>query len=246
MPFLAAFGDMLKEQPEIPEFNPINTQDELVKAAQANKGALGSIQELAKESDKFSQEQLMARLREIVPDADKLLKNISKNIDSQVRGEIPDDVSAAVSRDSASRAFAGGYSGSQRAGALRTRDLGLTSLDMTQRGMDNATRWLQVARSTLSAPQFDVTSMFISPEQQIKNTWMNTEASMNNQWMKNQQEAEGSMGTIWGNALNQADSFIQQIAVSAAGSLGGGGGGMGGAGAKAGGAGRTSYTFGGY
>ena len=88
--------------------------------------------------------------------------------------------------------------------------------------------------------------MFISPEQQIKNTWMNTEATMNNQWMKNQQEAEGSMGTIWGNALNQADSFIQQIAVSAAGSLGGGGGGMGGAGAKAGGAGRTSYTFGGY
>lgn len=229
MPFLAAFGDMLKEQPEVPDFKPISTQDELSKAAQSNLGALNDIKQLARESDSFSQEQLLSRFRELVPDFDKLLKNVSSNIDSQVRGELPDSVSEAVSRDAASRAFEGGYSGSPRAAALRTRDLGLTSLDMTQRGMDNATRWLQTARATLSAPQFDVTSMFISPEQQIKNTWMNTEAEMNNQWMKNQQEAEGSMGTIWGNALNQADSFIQQIAVSAAGSMGGGGVGRSGA-----------------
>jgi hypothetical protein len=219
MPFLAALGDLLKDQPDIPKFKPISAADEQVRAIDANRGAIASIKALAKEVDSLTAEQFQARLSQLVPDSRDILSSTSRNIASMSRGEIPEDVASAVERRSAASAYAGGYSGSQRAGFLRTRDLGLTSLDLTQKGLDNATKWLQMVNT--ASPQFDVTSMFLTPQQQLENTWKNTAAEMNNKWMRNQQEAEGSLGTIFGNALNQTDSFIQQIAASAVGSAGG-------------------------
>ena len=49
---------------------------------------------------------------------------------------------------------------------LQARDLGLTSLQMTQQGLSSAERWLATVRNT-QAPMMDVTSMFISPSQKF-------------------------------------------------------------------------------
>lgn len=234
MPFLAALGDLLKKQPKVPKFTPIDPGAEQLKAISSNAGAISELKRLAGEVNNLSIDEFKSRMGQLIPQFESTLANVSGNIDTLTRGEIPEDVASAVERRSASRAYAGGYGGSERAGFLRTRDLGLTSLDLTQRGFDAASRWLTTVNNAV--PQFDVTSMFITPQQQIQNTWMNTQAQMNNQWMKNQQAAERNPGTIFGNALNQADSFIQGIAGAAVGGFGVGlgGGGIGAMGAQSG------------
>ncbi|MCC7375385.1 MAG: hypothetical protein IT581_12090 [Verrucomicrobiales bacterium] len=53
-----------------------------------------------------------------------------------VRGEIPQDVTDAVYRNTAERAVGGGYAGTPMHGNLTARDLGRTSLDLTTLGND--------------------------------------------------------------------------------------------------------------
>lgn len=228
MPFLAALGDLLKKQPKIPTFTPVVPGEEQIKAIRSNTNAIADLKKLAEEANNLTVDEFKRRLSMLVPDSGQILSNVSSNIADMTAGNIPEDVASAVERRSAARSYAGGYGGSQRAGFLRTRDLGLTSLDLTQKGLDNATRWLTTLNN--AAPQFDQTSMFITPQQQLQNTWLNTRAQMNNDWMKAQQEAEKNPGTIFGNALNQADEFIQQAVIAYLGGAGGGMMGGGGAG----------------
>lgn len=66
-----------------------------------------------------------------------LLGNIGQlgtNTAAQLRGEIPTDVSGQIQRNTAEQSIFGGYGGSDMARNLTSRDLGLTSLDMMQRG----------------------------------------------------------------------------------------------------------------
>lgn len=88
-------------------------------------------------------------------------KKISDNIAAQARGEIPDDVQQLLQTNAATKSLYGGFGGTQAARNLTARDFGSTSLAIKQQGLDSASRWLQVAR----ANTFDVTSMFLNPEQ---------------------------------------------------------------------------------
>ena len=56
---------------------------------------------------------------------------------SMIRGEIPDDVVAEIERVTAEKSIQGGFSG-QAARNLTSRDLGLTSLELSQQGIQNA------------------------------------------------------------------------------------------------------------
>ena len=64
------------------------------------------------------------------------IEKLSEANASMLKGEIPADVSAAVRRSAAESSLAGGlFGGSSR--ALTARDLGRTSLDIRQRGIEN-------------------------------------------------------------------------------------------------------------
>lgn len=206
MPIFGLLGSLIKKKPEVPTFRPIDPSTEAGKAISGNRANFSEAAALASEADQFNQDQLLARMRSLVPNIDGITQQASSNIESQLRGEIPDDVAAQVARTSASKAFRGGFSGSQRAGNLTTRDLGLTSLQLTQTGLDSASRWLQTAKSTLSAPQMDVTSMFITPAQQIQTAWQNEQARMSNQFMKNQVDSEFSFGNRLASGLSGFDA----------------------------------------
>lgn len=212
MPILGLIGGLLKKKPDVPEFKPVDSGAEGAAAITANRSNFAGIKELAGQTNDFSQEQLMKALRGVVPDADKILGKASENTYSLLRGELPDDVESSVNRSSAAKAFSGGYGGSGAAKNLTLRDLGLTSFQATQQGLSNAAMWLQTARQTMVAPQFDVTSMFISPQMQVENTWRNRQAEFNRNFMQNQLDAQYSFGSQLGNTLQQTDSFLQQAA----------------------------------
>lgn len=100
---------------------------------------------------------IMALLEKILPGYGEMVAQGSKNTLSLLKGEIPKDVQAAIQRSSAFKSLQGGYGGSSMARALTARDLGRTSLDLTEMGGNAAQRWAGltqagVAPFTVTAP----------------------------------------------------------------------------------------------
>lgn len=65
------------------------------------------------------------------------LSSIGGNIASETSGQLPDDVIRQITQSAAERGVATGSPGSENSNAAMLRALGLTSLDLTQRGQSN-------------------------------------------------------------------------------------------------------------
>lgn len=122
------------------------------------------IDKLAKRTNTSNQSELDRLLGTALPGVKDAVQLAQNNTLSMLRGELPADVAASVTRGAAERSKAGGFAGSENAGALNVRDLGLTSLDMMREGSNSAQRWIQTARQFLMPQLFDPTSMFITPQ----------------------------------------------------------------------------------
>lgn len=217
-----AVGGMLQEKPKVPDFKPINTTKEQAAAVAGNIANFGQISRLAGQANQFNQDQLNTMLESAVPGYHNMVTSIGGRINEFLSGEIPKDVMGNIERSSAHRALSGGYGGSGMARNLVARDLGLTSLQLIEKGIDAGSRWIATARANTVAPQFDVSSMFITPQQRIQTQMWNREGQFSRDWLKNQIDAEYSMGTIWGKAIQTTDQQVTQAAMSMAGSAAGG------------------------
>lgn len=230
------------DKPVVPDFPTVNTSDEIGKALSANLANFGSASNLASKTNKFNFDEIQKMLRESIPQYDEMMKSGSSVIASELKGEIPADVAAQITRSGAVKALTGGFAGSGMHGNLLAKDLGLGSLEIMNRGIGAAERWIASARSTI--PQFNVASMFISPAQQIAVTSANNENTFRRQWLSNRIDAmpDPTMAAI-GRGIEIESQQIAQLASSALGSVGGmmGGGGGGGGGGKSGGYNMQSY-----
>lgn len=121
------FGRRAKTAP----FVPLNLSDEQRKAVEGNLSNKDSIDTL---------------LNRMMPGFSDILKQGSTNTLSELRGEIPKDVQDSIYRQSAFQALSGGFGGSGMAHALTARDLGKTSLDLTNMGNNSAQLWSQFAK----------------------------------------------------------------------------------------------------
>jgi len=136
--------------------------------AKANLQNLPEFQKLAGAANAFDTEQINKMLATVYPELGKTSEQIGKNTLAMTRGEIPEDVAAAVTRSSAARALGGGYAGSKAHGNLVARDLGLTSLQLTQQGLDSASRWLAASRQFRTPQGMNVGSMFVQSQLPMK------------------------------------------------------------------------------
>lgn len=221
---------LFKEKAKFPGFTELSPQAEQLKSISGNMAALPESSALAAGVNRFNQDQILAMLKEVAPTYEKMLALQSGNIESLLKGEIPDDVGNAIQNSVAARAIGGGIGGSQAHGKVLAKDLGLTSLDLTQKELDSATRWLTSVKQNLTAPIFDVTSMFISPTQQFQMATQERNNLFNYTWAKNQYDVVpepweravgGLMDWVANTALSAAEMYTGQM-------MGGGMGGMGG------------------
>lgn len=213
-------GGLLQEKPKVPEFTPVDTKQEQANAINANLQNLSSAQELASKTNAFNYDQMTGMLKKFIPNYDQLLSQTGSNIESMLKGEIPKDVQDQIMRNVAQRGIAGGFSGSGFGRNLEAKDLGLTSLQLTQQGFDAANRWLSTARSTMPN-LFDASSMFITPAQQLAVATDNRNGAFQRQFTQNQLNAQYAPGTIVGQAIIKTDDQITQMASSIAGSAAG-------------------------
>lgn len=137
-------------------------------AINANIAALPSIQELGAGVNTFNQEQLLTMLRKAIPGYDDIVKKAGENLNAGLRGEIPQDVADAIKRNAAVKSLYGGFGGSGMADSLQARDLGLTSLQITDRALGSAAQWMNAQKAIAVPGLFDVSSMFITPQQQFE------------------------------------------------------------------------------
>lgn len=196
--------------PDLEPWQPVNAQGEQQTAIAGNISALPQSQKLASRTNTFAQSEIQRMLELAMPGYVKLRDKGTEAISSLVAGEIPKDVQSAVTRNAAARSLYGGYGGSGMARNLTARDLGLTSLDLMSKGLDSATKWISQSRTL--APTMDVTSMFLSPAQQVNFAASERDKRLNYTNTKNQFEYAndpvrgvegflGGVGDMFGTAL---------------------------------------------
>lgn len=200
---ISTIGNLIKTKVKLPDYVPVNTSAEEGKAINANIANLPENFKLGSATNDFTQAELLKAIRTVVPNFDQLSAKMGTNLAAKLSGEIPPDVAAAIVRHSAAAGVANGTSGSNFSGNLTTRDLGLTSLDQINSGMTQTNQWLSNVRQNLTAPQYNPSSMWISPAQQIQVTAANNEGQYNHDFLNNQLKASQSTASIVGAGLEQ-------------------------------------------
>lgn len=225
-------GDVIRDAPPAPNVNP---SEEALKAILGNLKLLPDAARLGAGAQEALDKQTLASLERLIPGWSNISKNITGNIDALSRGELPQDVQNQISRKAAEMGISTGTSGSDFDKYRSLRNLGLTSLQATDKALDSASRWMQTVRS--GAPRFDFTNAFIKPETQIQAQMWNEENRWNVAWLETQLKAQPSNSELaWSQVLDYVSDFsTSMIGVGTAGIGGGGGAGsMGGGGASGG------------
>ena len=150
------------KKPTVPELTPIDVDATQQATVAGNQASFADIAKLAAGVNTFNQDQLGALIDRVLGVGAR--QQIQENLASQLRGEIPLDVRNAIYRGGAERSTAtNAFGGGGFTRNIEARDLGLTSLDITNKALSSAEGWLNTSRS----PTFDVTSMFFSPQQRL-------------------------------------------------------------------------------
>lgn len=159
------FSAILESGVNVPKLPRVDLTKEQQAAITANQAALPGSEAIASSVNTFNYQQLQKMLSDSIPNFNAINKTATGNILSELKGQIPQDVQDQILRSDAFKSLRGGFAGGGMSDALTARDLGLTSLDLTNKGLDSASRWITMARNTMIPGQFDVSSMFISPLQ---------------------------------------------------------------------------------
>lgn len=199
---IGAAAGLGPKKPKVPEAPVLDAQAAQKQAISGNLEALPKAQELASNVNLFNQQELEKMLSKAIPNYGELKTSASANILSMLKGELPSDVINSLGRAGAERAVASGTTGSEFAAARTARDFGLTSLALTEKGLDAANRWIATAGSIGTPRPYDPTTMFVSPADQLRVQSVNAENKWNRDWLENQQKAQPSyleqqaMGTL--------------------------------------------------
>jgi len=222
---MAVIGTLIKgalggfgKKPKVPVYEAVDPTKEQQKTIAGNLENLPAAQELAAKTNKFQLEQLQQMLGSIMPGFQNIQNQISGNIQAQLSGQLPNDVQNALQNSAASRAVSGGFGGSGMARNLVARDFGLTSYQMTQQGLDSATRWMQTNAAIAAPHMMDATSMFLTPQQRIAYQFENTKNKFQRDWTANQVKAmpDPFMAAL-GDAFIQDEQAIMELVGQVAG-----------------------------
>jgi hypothetical protein len=179
----------------------LNLSDETQKALAANIAAIPGTEQIATKVDLFNQQQVDKMLSSVIPNYKAITGQIGQNLAALNAGQVPTDVSQAVQRSDAAAAIGGGFAGTGEARNLSARDLGLTSLDLTQKGLASTESWMKTAASLYQPGSFNVSSMFVTPGQQASFDVEERNAQFQQQWMQNQISA---MPAMWAQDFKEA------------------------------------------
>lgn len=212
------------KKPKIPAFTPVDPGASQREAISGNIQSFADVSKLATQVNTLNQDELNRLLEKAFPGAREKVQGV---IGDMLGGQIPEGTLQQLRRSAAERGVAAGtVGGGFQLGRELGSQLGL-SLELTQRGLDSAQRWLQQS----VVPQFNAATMFLSPSQVLDAQVQQRIAQTNQDTMRAQVKAQPdpTMAAMGG--------FLQSLGGMAfgAGTSGALGGGFGGGGAGMGG-----------
>jgi hypothetical protein len=149
----------------------------------AQQSDLYGLNTTATAADAMSNQEFQDMLTKVDPDLMKQISSIGSLATSYLSGQIPQDVQDQIQRATAQQAMSGGYAGTQMARNLTSRDLGLTSLDLQQKGIAASQTAANMARGV--TPSYTaISSLLFTPAQLLARQ---DQASYYNTDIKNQQ-----------------------------------------------------------
>ncbi len=218
-----SIASLFDTAPKVPQAPKVNLEEQQRNAITANANNFGAASNLAGKVNDFNYDQLHAMLQKAIPGYDELIKSQGVDIASMLKGEIPQDVQDQIQRNSAVKSLYGGYGGTGMGRNLVARDLGLTSLQITDKALDSASRWMASTKALSVPGQFNVASMFVTPAQMAENEWSNQTSQFQRDWTNNivTTEEGNRMNHAWANV----GSDVVKLAMAAYGAASSGGGG---------------------
>jgi hypothetical protein len=144
--------------PAVP--NPTTTAGNAITGNTANFGGAANLAAL---TNLFNQQQQQNQLIRGLPNYSAMVNTSSGNILNELEGKVPTDVVRMLEQTAAERGISTGTAGSPSGNAALLRAMGLTSLDLTQRGESNLTGAIS---RTPTVPLLNPATFFVNPEQQ--------------------------------------------------------------------------------
>lgn len=215
---LDIIGGLIKPKMNAPAFTSVDAQAEQQKAIAGNIASLPSIEDLASKYSDFANTDLLKQMNKLIPGYSDIMSKEGEQIKSLLSGELPKDVTDTITRHASELGITTGASQSdfEKFGALR--EMGLTSLQAISQGFDAASRWIAQAAKPV---QFDFSSMFLTPQQQIGLDVEERNAKFQRDWTQNLLDYQQNPMTIIGDSLIKTDAQLAQIAASVAGKAAG-------------------------
>lgn len=161
-PFEALESGLFESKPNVPQYHWTDLLQQQMDTTQGNLDVLPSAEKLGAGVNDFMRGERAKTLAGI-PGLGDIESETAANLKSWLRGELPSDVSSAVQRGANARAYAGGYGGSGMGRDLTSRDLGLTSLDISRSAVPLASQYMGQEYNMRKTPEFDPSSMFLDP-----------------------------------------------------------------------------------
>lgn len=248
MPAGAGWFSVISDKVKIPKYPLVDIGQESADLLKENTANLDEANAFARQFNAMSADQMMAQLEKLFPG---YLDQSRENISSMLAGEVPADVQRQLEQKAAERGQSLGYGGSQFGENQFLRNFGLTSLQLTQQGLDSAMRWIGQANSM--APMFNMASAFLPIDQRINLRFQENQLKFQRDLLAAKVKAipwgwKAVLGNVSNAVTDDLHQFGQMMAGYGASSMmggggmggGGGGGGMGGPSNPASGAAQTN------
>lgn len=227
--------DLFGRKPDVPILPSVDIDKVQRDTVAGNAAILPGAQAVASSINTFNYDQALTQTRKALdfalPGGFGKVQNITN---SQLAGEIPEDVQQQLLRAGASRGFASGTPGSIFSRNATLRDFGITSMQQQAQGIQNFERLTSLSPKTTL---FDLSGMLLNTGQRFAMTESERNAQYNRTWLEEQVAA----------APHAIGQFAQNVVYAVAGVAGRyfGVSGAGGAGGGAGGGGQTGGGMGG-
>lgn len=163
--FMGRFGanDIFGQRPQ-----EVDLQESVRRAAISNLGLIPLNERLVDRANQAQSSAAIERAMALDPNFMQTIAGLSDSARSLVRGEIPEDVLEEIRKRRAEGAAAGGIGTPGALTNATSRDLGLTSLDLQQRGA-SLFQLINQSRQAIDPVerQISMSQLLLSPEQQI-------------------------------------------------------------------------------
>ena len=195
-------GGLMKKKPKIPTYKPVDQTAEQEAAISANLASFDSAKQLADQTTMADQDRLDSILARTMPNYKEMLAGSGQAIQDMIAGNLPNADQNVLMRKAAERSGALGIGGSSAGRNLTARDLGLSSLQMTQAGLNSFNALSSNLRQNYTVNPMSTASMYVSPSQRISNAISDNQFGYNALVQKRVSDANNSVMSQLGNSVS--------------------------------------------